>query len=36
MVAIVQGYPNGCQHRFTSPAEAWALPHEGAAALVMP
>ena len=31
---VVQGYPNGCQHRFTSPAEAKALPHEGASALV--
>ncbi len=31
---IVQGYPDGCQHRFTSPAEAKALPHEGALALV--
>ncbi len=32
---IVQGYPDGCQHRFTSPAEAKALPHEGALALVI-
>ena len=26
---IVQGYPDGCQHRFTSPAEAKALPCDG-------
>ena len=32
---IVQGYPIGCQHRFTSPAEAKAIPHEGASALVI-
>ncbi len=32
---IVQGYPNGCQHRFTSPAEAEALPREGASAHVI-
>ena len=31
---IVQGYPDGCQHRFASPAEAKALPREGASALV--
>ncbi len=30
MIGDVQDYPNGCQHRFTSPAEAKALPHEGA------
>ena len=28
-------YPNGCQHRCTSPAEAKALPREGTSALVM-
>ncbi len=32
---IVQGYPDGCEHRFTIPAEAMALPHEGASALVI-
>ena len=26
---------NGCQHRFTDPAEAKALPHEGPSALVI-
>jgi len=31
---IEHGYPNGCQHRFANPAEAKALPHEGASALV--
>ena len=31
---IVPAYPNGCQHRFTSPAEAKALPHEGPSAVV--
>ena len=32
---IVQGYPDGCQHRFTNTAEAKTLPHEGASALVI-
>ncbi len=30
----MQGCPDGCQHRFTDPAEAQALPQEGASALV--
>ncbi len=31
---IVQGYPDGCQHKFVHPAEAKApLLHEGASAL---
>jgi hypothetical protein len=29
---IVQGIPDGCQHRLTNPAETKALPHEGASA----
>ncbi len=32
---LYKAYPDGCQHRFTSPAEAKALPHEGASALVV-
>ncbi len=27
-------YPNSCQHRFTNPAEAKALPDDGASVLV--
>ena len=32
---LYKAYPNACQHRFTSPAEAKALPCEGALALVI-
>ena len=28
-----KAYPDGCQHRFTNPAETKALPHEGASFL---
>ena len=31
---LYKAYANGCQHRFTNPAEAKALPHEGASVLV--
>jgi len=32
---LYKAAPNGCQHRFTNPADAKNLPHEGALALVM-
>lgn len=35
LCSLVQGNPDGCQHRFTSPAEAKALPREGVSALVI-
>ncbi len=31
---LYKAEPDGCQHRFTNPAEAKALPHEQASALV--
>ena len=31
---VYKAYPDGCQQRCTNPAEAKALPHEGALALV--
>jgi len=32
---LYKAYPDGCQHRFTNPAEAKALPRQGASALVL-
>ncbi len=35
MGLLYKAYPDGCQHRFTSPLEAKALPCEWSLALVM-
>ena len=33
IVLLYKAQPDGCQHRFTNPAETKAPPHEGASSL---